>query len=404
MAKQDDEGLRRRAREVGEQLQRAVESLLSELARRGAHDQRALQSALGLSQSAVSRLVSSVRGSDPLATLASIPGPEALNSMLRGAARSRIDAEVLDALTAAVATFERFIAGDVGDRGALEALLSEWALESRPAFEARHKAAAFKAMSALRGVKADLILNAGIVYPSGHPERFSSIGVDALIGCRRLRPSGVLRTFGSTFVPEGAPYKITGLAGQRVDSVADLLLPDFSTVSADQIQTVHHDHVMETSVGGLPLGAARAPGHDLVWVQILHGLHRAHRADGPSSSGIGGQAEPPCELCVVDAWLHDGVWPDAKPELRLFDTVVRGLAHPDDPSRQGDRIEMLETVQALGRAPQAFRLPEYPRYAELMERICAECGIDPARLRGFRARVRHPLYGSQIGLAFDLPP
>ena len=112
--------------------------------------------------------------------MASIPGPEALNSMLRGAARSRIDAAVLEALKASVGAFERFIAADVGDRGALEALLSEWAFESRPAFEARHKAAAFKAMSALRGVKAELILNAGIIYPSGNAERFSSIGVDAL--------------------------------------------------------------------------------------------------------------------------------------------------------------------------------------------------------------------------------
>ena len=323
--------------------------------------------------------------------------------MLRGAARSRIEADTLAALKAAVADFEHFIAADIGDRGALEALLSEWAQESRPAFEARHKAAAFKAMSALRGVKADLVLNAGIIVPSREAGRFSSIGVDALIGCRRLRPSGVLRTFGSTFVPEGAPYRITSLAGEPVESVADLLLADFSTVDAARIQTTHHDHVMETSIAALPLGAAEPRGHELVWAQLLDGLHRAHRGDGPPTSGVGGQAEPPCELCVVDAWLYDGVWPDAVPELRLFDTVVRGLAHPDDPSRRGDRIEMLESVQSLGRGPLGFRLPEYPRYAELMEALCRRCDIDPARLRGFRAKVRHPLYGSQIGLAFELP-
>ena len=189
MDEPDDLALRRRAHAVGEELQRTVQALLAELGQRGAHDQRALQSALDLSQSAVSRLLSSVRGSDPLATLASIPGPEALHSMLRGAARSRIEADTLAALKAAVAGFEHFIAADIGDRGALEALLSEWAQESRPAFEARHKAAAFKAMSALRGVKADLVLNAGIIVPSREAGRFSSIGVDALIGCGRDRKS-----------------------------------------------------------------------------------------------------------------------------------------------------------------------------------------------------------------------
>ena len=92
------------------------------------------------------------------------------------------------------------------------------------------------------------------------------------------------------------------------------------------------------------------------------------------------------------------------PGLRPFDTVVRGLAHPDHASRQGDRIEMRESVQSLGRGPLGFRRPEYPRRAELMETICRRCDIDPARLRGYRAKVRHPLYGSPIGLAFELPP
>src|SRR3954471_22359705 len=73
-----DAALRRRAEETGEGLRTAVEALLAELAGRGMRDQRSIQSALDLSQSAISRLVSSVRSGDSLATLASIPGPEAL--------------------------------------------------------------------------------------------------------------------------------------------------------------------------------------------------------------------------------------------------------------------------------------------------------------------------------------
>ncbi len=120
------------------------------------------------------------------------------------------------------------------------------------------------------------------------------------------------------------------------------------------------------------------------------------------TSGVGGQAEPPAEVYVVDALLHDDVWPDAKPELRIYDTVVRGITHPDNPMRQGDRLDMLESVQFLGRGPHALRMAEFARYPELVATVCEQAGWDASRLRVFRCRVRYPIYGSQIGLAFPL--
>src|SRR5262245_15045198 len=92
-----DAAMRRRAAEIGALLQRAIEALLADLARRGTRDQRSLQAAFDLSQSATSRLLSAVRSADPLATLSLIPGPEALQQMLRGAARAGADAAAVAA-------------------------------------------------------------------------------------------------------------------------------------------------------------------------------------------------------------------------------------------------------------------------------------------------------------------
>ena len=400
----NDMVLRRRAEQVGEQLQQAVDALLTQLGQRGVHDQRSIQAALNLSQSAISRLVTSVRSGDPLATLSYIPGPEALQQMLKGASRSGVDRECLQGLEEAIAELRLFLDADVGDRGTLEAVLSDWVRESRASFELRHKAAAFKSMSAIRGVQADMVFNAGILYPSAHPDFHDCIGIDTLLGCRRIRPNGVLRLSGSHMAPAGARFSLTGLGGRPIESLHDMLLPEFSTVASDSIETRRHGPVLETTVRELPLGKGPERGADLVCVQVIRGLHRARRGDGRPTAGIAGQAEPPAEYYVVDALLHDEVWPGVRPEVGIFDTVVRGIAHPDDASRQGDRLDMLESVESLGHGPDAFRIAEFPRYPELVRRVCGELGWDAERLRGFRCRVRYPIYGAQIGLSFALPP
>lgn len=401
-----DQQLRRRAESVGRSLQSSVAALIQQLQASGARDQKAMQAALQLSQSAVSRLISSVRQGDPLATMCSIPGPEALRQMLKGASRTGADTACLRSVEAAVAEFEQFVDAEIGDRTTLDAVLSDWVRESRASFELRHKAAAFKSMSALRGVQAELVFSTGILHPTADPARHDCIGLDGVLGCRRTRPSGALHLFGYSLVPDARELRITSLDGRAPAGLLDMMLPGFSTVPADSVHTTVHGGVMQTAVHGLPLGRSRPEGADLICAQRLHGVHRARRAhaeDGAPTAGLGGQAEPPAACYVVDALLHDDVWPGVEPELRLYDTVVRGVAHPDDTARRSDRLDMLEAVQFLGHGLDAFRLPEYPRYTELVAHACERAGWDASRLRGYRCTVRYPVYGAQIGLSFALP-
>lgn len=399
----EDAELRKQAEEVGEALQRAVMALVTELGRLGVHDQRSIQTAFSLSQAATSKLLSSVRRADPLATLHMIPGPEALDQMAAGAARAGVSRTALVMAEEAIGRLRGFVDGEIGGRAMLDAMLSDWVQESRASFELRHKSAAFKAMSAVRGVQADLVFNAGIVHPAPQGERLDCIGIDALLGCRRTRPTASLRLSGAHMPPPGSSFQLTSLAGGPVDSMSDLLLPEYSSLSAERFETSRHGQCLEATVGDLPLGQRNGRGQDIVSAQVFRGLHRRYRGDGGPTAGFAGQAEPPAELCVVDALVHEEVWPDIEPQLSLFDTVVRGIAHPDDPRRQADRLDMMESVQHLGRGPDAFRLPEFPRYPELVRDVCARLGWDASRLRGWRVRVRYPIYGAQIGLAFPLP-
>jgi hypothetical protein len=401
-----DRQLRRRAEDMGGALQTSLARLIGQLQSSGLKDQKALQGALGLSQSVVSRLVTSVRQGDPLATLCSVPGPEALRQLLKGASRAGADAPALRAAESALADFESFVGEEIGDRATLDAVLSDWVRESRAGFEMRHKAAAFKAMSALRGVQADLVFSTGILHPSPQAGRHDCIGLDGVLGCRRTRPSGALHLAGYTLTPDAGSLRITNLERRAPADWLDMLLPGFSNVAAEAVHTSVQGGTMRTTVDGLPLGRSRPEGADLVCAQWLHAVQRAHRrdeGDGAPTAGLGGQAEPPTACYIVDALLHDDVWPGVEPELRLYDTVVRGVAHPDDPARDSDRIDMLEGVAYLGRGLDAFRMPEYPRYTALVAHACAQAGWDASRLRGYRCTVRYPVYGAQIGLAFKLP-
>jgi hypothetical protein len=399
-----DQALRRRTEAIGAELQAALLVLLGTIEGAGARDQKAYQSFLQIGQSAVSRLLSAVRAGDPLTTMVAIPGKVVLAQVLQGASRSGIDAACLARATQAVKAFEAFVDVEFGDRAALDVVLSEWVLESQAAFDLRHRSIAYKSAAALRGVQADLVLSVGIVYPSpDSPDRHDGVGIDALLGCRRLKPSGLLRLNFSSMAKDPARYAPQSLSGKTITEAQDLLVPEFSTVQASQISGVRQGQLIQTSVSDLPLGRAQGRGHDMVHAHFYKAMHRARRGEGRPTSGMAAHAEPPTEYAVIDALLHDDVWPGIQPEVRIFDTVIRGLAHPDDPARVGDRLDTVETVQLLGQGPDAFRLPEFNAYPDLIRHVCQARGWDAGRLRGYRIKVRYPTYGSQIGLAFQLP-
>lgn len=396
-----DAELRRRCEELGEQLRASIDGVLRELAQLGIHDQRAIQTAFDLSQSATSRLLSAVRSGDALATLSLIPGPEALQSMVSGVAKAGVGKASLNQVSDAIASMRAFLHGTVGGRGTLDAVLSDWVRETRASFELRHKAAAFKAMSAIRGVQADLVLTCGIVRASDDPARHDAIVIEGMLGCRRVRPTGVLRTFGMT--PSNATNSLEALHGGPIESMKDVVLSDYTNMPPDTIQTVNRDGVLETTVRDLPLARSDGQNGNLVCAQVLRKVHPAKRIEGARTSGFAGLVEPPAEQFVLDVLIDDDVWPQSQPELAIYETVIRGIAVPGDPARHVDRLDMIESVQSLGRGLEMFRLAEFPGYCDLLRDVCGSVQWDTSRLRGFRVKVRYPIYGAQIGMAFPLP-
>ena len=66
-------------------------------------------------------------------------------------------------------------------------------------------------------------------------------------------------------------------------------------------------------------------------------------------------------------------------------------------------MPVTETVERAPHGLEAFDLPEVPRYAEMIERICDTAGYDINRFRTYRLALQYPLTGFQYTMAFRAP-
>jgi hypothetical protein len=73
----------------------------------------------------------------------------------------------------------------------------------------------------------------------------------------------------------------------------------------------------------------------------------------------------------------------------------------NNPARDIDRMEMLESIESLGSGAPRFRSPDIGRYTDLVRNVMETMRFDAARLRGYRCHVDYPIYGSQVVMAFN---
>ena len=99
--------------------------------------------------------------------------------------------------------------------------------------------------------------------------------------------------------------------------------------------------------------------------------------------------------------MHEDLYSGQDPALRLYDASFEGVASPNDPTRDIDQIDMIESITSLGKGVRGFRSSEIGRYGELVGHVLERTGFDGSRMRGYRCRVDYPLYGSQVVMMFD---
>jgi hypothetical protein len=392
---------------TGDELLTSIGAALEGLSERPSGPQ-ALATRLGIDKVLASRLLKAVRAGDPISAVHRMPGPEPLRRVLAGLESQGVPAGVVATARRAVDRFESLIRHDIGDRAALDAIVSAWVPEARREFELRRKQAAFRAMSQLKGAEARAIMATVMLHPSPDGEHLDILWINGLIGLQRLRPGASVKVTTRRMSRDRGERMPRTLDGAPVNDLESLMLKDYCTSqtggSWPALRVHHSGEVVQYSLGGEAFG----PGSAIDFVFAEASLAEIKRYRAPSSnrkSYVFAETSVPAAVMQFDAFVHESVFPPpgSAPSLRIYDTSFDGVAGANDPARDIDVLDLCEYVEPMGTGLSRCRSADVPRYSELVRSACEKMGWEASAFRGYRVRIDYPVYGSQATLLFDAP-
>lgn len=353
----------------------------------------AISRLLGLNRVPISRLLSAVRRDAGVEILTMLPGPETLRAIVAACGSVGGSGDLVADATEAVEDFDALIR-TYGTRTAFDATMSVREAGALERFEQAGRYQVYRGMSQVLGVEAEMWLSSMILTPT--PGRDVSLDVTAVhgaLGMRRLRPDV---TVSFTY---GAPHEAVGVPGGSFDLALDL--SSFYTLEPAPLRSRERDGNVVHEFRPEPLGKGAV-------FDMLAGVHapahsKRYRDERRTRRGVAVIPDIPVAVMVVDLFVGEGVFPGLDPRLYLYNTVARGPADVEDPSRLHDRVPVPVEPEPIEGGGARAALDRLPRYNEMLAQVCSRIGYDHTRLRGWRLRVPYPLYGFQWVLAFEAP-
>ncbi len=361
---------------------------------------QALATVLGVDKVLASRVLKATRTADPMAAAHAMPGPEPLRRLVRAAEKHGAAEAAVSAASAAIDRFEALIQIKLGDRGTLDTILSAWVPEARREFELRRKQMLFRGMSQLKGAQADVLVATVFVAPSVQPDRLDVVWLTGVVRLQRIRPGVRVKLTTRRLVESMAARQPVSMGGKPVEQGEGLLLTDFCSHPVPILEVHRVDETVAYVLGDGPFG----PGSEatLFFGEVNRGeLPRYLPRDSTRLSYFFAEVNVSAKVLQFDAVVHRDLYPSAGPQLRIYDTAFEGIANVNDPSRDLDRLDLLERVETIGEGLPLLRSGDVPRYHDLVGQTMAGLGWSAGRFRGYRCRVDYPVYGSQVTLAFE---
>ncbi len=391
-------GLERRINQAGEALLNTFVRVIDQIPGGDAGPQR-LAKDLGIDKVLASRMLKAIRSPDAMSVVHRVPGPEPMRRVLKASSKLGVKPEDIREADAAIDHFETLIRTEIGDRSALEAILSAWVPEARREFELRRKQSAFRAMSQLKGAQAQVYAEAAIFWPSTDGEHIDIVWIKSVFGLQRLRPGMRVKFTSHRKVEDGAGRQTYTLAGERVDSMDSATLEAYCSTPAPKLDVHHAGEVMHYMLEPGGFGAQSAI--DLVTCEVNRGeIPRYIPSSRNRKAWASSDINIPSRRMQFDVLVHRDLYAGAYPDLRIYDTCINGQADINDPTRDVDQLDLLETIENLGTGLNRFGSSHVPRYRPMLTEVCQTLGFDPELLRGYRVSSDYPIYGSQTAMIF----
>lgn len=388
-----------RAVRIGLDLRDTLAELLAGLPER-ASAPADLVKQLGVNRDIAGRVLQASTQGHGLGVLDAAPGPDPLRKVARAGVQAGAPREAGDRLVEVADRFDRLIRQDAGTRAALDAIISAAHPEARERFELASKASAFRGISQLRGVMCDVWLNLTLVHPSPtDPLRHDVAVVHGCLTMQRLRP-GVRVRFNFKRLDHEDAHELP--EGKAVPIEQDgLSLEAHCTNPIGRLKALRAGKVVHYITESDSVGPGSAT--DLLVFDHHDAALDRYTNDPAASKGAFVSPAVPSKLLVFDTLLHAEAYPGSDPDLAIYDMGTEGTAWVNDPARDIDRMDVLETIEYLGRDATRFFCADVPAYQGLIRTVCEHLGWDAAAFRGYRARIQYPVGGWQFCMAFRPP-
>lgn len=311
--------------------------------------------------------------------------------------------EILSDAETAIAAFEELIRNKGGDRSGLDAIISTWLPDARARLENVAKHSAYRGMRQIKGIAADASYCVPILFP-GKEDMLDLIVVLGYTGLRCIRPGAILRlpiktsTDGSGSAPltlTGEPSN-SGPLGLMLDRLCAGGLSDIQT------HTIGHNIAYAVTWGNSAgMGSAR----NFVIAELRRECLPRYFgvAHNKPFLGLTQGVDTPSRAFLYDLYIHESLFPNQSPELRIIENGLEGVASPSDPVRDLDLIDVMESIEPLGTGFERSGTDLVDNYPELLEEVVGATGFADSSFRGYRAQIEYPIFGTQIQLKLRLP-
>lgn len=363
-----------------------------------------LQRTLKTSMKVSWKIFKMVQTQDPLALAHLVPGFGAIRLFLRAAAKQKVPPTIIDKAVAATEGFERFVGKHAGDRAAFEGMISKWSVDGRASMDLAYKRAAFRSNSYFYGLQATAQLSCCLVTQSAAEGRLDAAMIRGFLGLRRLRPH----------VPcVVARMRLTDDRGVNQEVVREPLDPrqgnkngisllwDFCSQPLPQFRSVPADDgFLHGELVGNNVGSTAAV--DCITGEITRNGGSRYASELSQRFGVCAIVRIPTKVMILDLLVSEGTFDTVAPEVVVFGEHFGGPGFPS-PTKERDRLDMLESVVYLGKGLSVLRTRDVPRYVEMARYAVDRLRLDENSFDVYRCRIEYPVMPSSVVVRFDLP-
>jgi len=365
-----------------------------------------LQRALGVPLTIAWQVFRMAAARDLLSEAQTVPGPRAVEGLIRAARDRGVRAEPLDALSEAVHRFERVVRESAGDRKTFNSIVAALAPEPEQETKLNARRSAYRANSQIRGVQVRTRHAAFIVHPSS-PDAADVLSIVGAVDLCRLHGETPYQLACSISTDDDE--RILGLGhplpAERSDRPGCTLLSEFCSQPLPTIHSVvTKDGKLVTEMSPDDLGRRHAVTAFIA--EMYRSGTARYRKQPEPNFGVEMRVTTPIMTGIVDLIFAEGVFgPEMPAPTAAMAVHAQGASLTLSDLSRDREVQILERpdVLHLGTGSRVLATPDVPRLPEMFEHVCARIGWDPSGFHTYRCRVEYPVLPSSIVVGFALP-